>query len=105
MLNQLVIVGRMYEELKIEKENGKRKAYLILKVPRNYKNANGEYDFDYVEFEIIGSMINNLKGYCHVEDLVGIKGRVQSTLENGKCETKLIAERITFLNTKKKKEA
>ena len=45
MVNQIVLVGRIARTPETKtSENGKKFATLTLAVPRNYKNANGEYD-------------------------------------------------------------
>ena len=89
MLNQLVIVGRIYSM-----ENGK----LVIAIPRTFKNENGEYDTDYIEAKLSNAIENNVSTYCEVGDLVGIKGRLESDANR----MFVIAEKVTFLSTKKK---
>lgn len=93
MLNQIVLVGRLTE---IKREN----EYTIgieLAVPRSFKNEDGIYDTDYIKCMINGNVAKNTEEYCNKGDLVGIKGRVQA--KDGKID--IIAERITFLSSKK----
>ena len=101
MLNQFVLVGRLSNEI-IVKHN---KAVLILKVPRNFKNENGEYENDFIEIIVKGNIATNTKEYCKVGDILGAKGRIQSTTTNmpdGTVSTKmeLFGEKITFLSNK-----
>ena len=89
MLNQVVVVGRIYSM-----GNGN----LVIAVPRSFKNENGEYDTDYIEARLSKSVENNVSTYCEVGDLVGIKGRLESDANR----MFVIAEKVTFLSSRKK---
>ncbi|MBR3229657.1 MAG: single-stranded DNA-binding protein [Bacilli bacterium] len=108
MLNQTVIVGRLVDEPKLqETENGKKVTNLTIAVPRSFKNADGEYDTDFVDCVLWSGVAETTAEYCKKGDLVGIKGRIQTdTYENneGKKQksTKIIAEKVTFLSSKQK---
>lgn len=106
MLNQTVLVGRLVKGVELEKEGDKNFAIMTLAVPRSFKNENGEYEIDFFDCIIMNSIVENTANYCKKGDVVGVKGRLQSrTIENedgtktNKIE--LIAERITFLSSKK----
>mgnify|MGYP003305311262 CR=1 FL=1 len=110
MMNQTVIVGRLVDEPKLqETENGKKVTNLTLAVPRSFKNAEGEYDTDFVDCVLWSGVAETTSEYCKKGDLVGIKGRIQTdTYENneGKKQksTKIIAEKVTFLSSAKTKD-
>ncbi|MBR3523957.1 MAG: single-stranded DNA-binding protein [Bacilli bacterium] len=110
MLNQIVLVGRIVANPEIEKsEEGKGRSQITLAVPRSYKNADGEYDTDFVDCVLWGGIAENVTEYCKKGDLVGIKGRVQTnTYENKDGEKKknmqVVAEKVTFLSSSKNKE-
>lgn len=89
MLNQVVVVGRIYSI-----ENGE----LVMAVPRSFKNENGEYDTDYIEVRLSKSIEENVSTYCEKGDLVGVKGR----LESGINKMSVVADKVTFLSSKKK---
>ena len=89
MLNQVVVVGRI---------NSMGNAKLVIAIPRTYKNENGEYDTDYIEARLSSAIENNVSTYCEVGDLVGIKGRLESDANR----MFVIAEKVTFLSTRKK---
>ena len=89
MLNQVVVVGRINSI-----ENGK----LVLAVPRSFKNENGEYETDYIEVRLSKSIESNVSTYCEKGDLVGIKGRLESDANR----MFVIAEKVTFLSSRKK---
>ena len=49
MLNQTVIVGRIVRDPELrETESGNKVTNITLAVPRSYKNADGEYDTDFI---------------------------------------------------------
>lgn len=95
MLNQVVLVGRLNRINEI----GDKQVLITLATPRSYKNENGEYDTDYIDVLLRNSIADNVQEYCKIGDLVGIKGRVQE--KDGKID--IIAEKITFLSSKKEK--
>ena len=109
MLNQTIIVGRIVSDPEIkELENGKKVSNITLAVPRSYKNADGEYETDFVDCALWNSVASNTAEYCRKGDIVGIKGRVETDLyeKDGKTHktTNVIAEKVTFLSSQKAKE-
>lgn len=107
MLNQAVLVGRLTSDLELqEKENGKQLVTLTLAVPRSYKNEEGSYDTDFIDVVLWNSIASNTAEYCRKGDMIGIKGRIQTStyeLEDGSKRkvTEIIAEKVTFLSSKK----
>ena len=73
MLNQVVLVGRLKDEIEwLDEQN----AILTLAIPRPTKDENGEYGTDMVKVKIVGQMADNTAEYCHKGDIIGIKGKV-----------------------------
>ena len=105
MLNQIVVVGRLVRDLEVKEINEKKRGYLTLAVPRSYKNEDGEYDTDFIPCKLWSIVAENTVEYCKKGDLVAIKGRLQSvTYEENEFKhtgIELIAERVSFLSTKK----
>ena len=97
MLNQIVLVGRLTSDPEIKEVEERKACVITLAVPRSYKNENGEYDTDFIPCRLWGGIAENTVEYCKKGDLVGVKGRVQST-DNG---IEIIAEKLTFLSSKK----
>lgn len=103
MLNQIVIVGRLTSEPKIKEVENKKVGYITLAVPRSYKNMNGEYDTDFIDCILWNVIAENTAEYCKKGDLVGIKGRLQTTINEDQTKTnEVIVERLTFLSSNKK---
>ena len=105
MVNQIVLVGRIARAPETKtSENGKKYATLTLAVPRNYKNANGEYDTDFLDCTLWTSVAESTSEYCKTGDMIGVKGRVQSRIVESpdglkRRKTEIVAERVTFLTS------
>ena len=110
MLNNVILVGRLTQDPEItEIEEGKKVTTVILAVNRNFKNADGVYDTDFIRCILWNSVASTTTEYCRVGDVIGVKGRLQTSKyedENKKTHyiTDVIAERVTFLSTNKKHE-
>ena len=111
MLNQIVIVGRLTGNPEVVKsEEGKERSQITLAVPRSYKNADGEYEADFIDCTLWNEIANSTSEYCKKGDMIGIKGRLESRVYedsdgNKKKRMEVIADRVTFLSSAKQKEA
>ena len=110
MLNQLVVIGRLVRDPELRQtENGKNVTNITLAVPRSYKNSNGEYDTDFIDCVLWSTVAESTTEYCKKGDLIGVKGRVQTRVyekdEEKKYATEVVAEKVTFLSSRKKEEA
>lgn len=109
-MNQIVLVGRLTSDPEIvTKENDKKLSTITIAVPRSFKNTEGIYETDFIRCILWNNIALNACEYCHTGDVVGIKGRLQTSKyedENKKIHyvTDVIAEKITFLSTNKKNE-
>ena len=106
MLNQVVVVGRLVRDPELkETESGKKVTHVTLAVPRSYKNVNGEYDTDFVDCTLWTGIAESTSEYCKKGDLVGIKGRLETSSyekeDQVKYVTSVVAEKVTFLTSKK----
>ena len=106
MLNQVVLVGRLTRNISVNKsENGVKVATISIAVPRSFKNVDGNYDTDFINCVSFDNIADNVKEYCKKGDIVGVKGRVQSRVVEKDNEkeylTEIIAEKVTFLSSKK----
>ena len=107
MLNQVVLVGRLTKDVEVmELESGKKLSYIVLAVQRPFKNTDGLYEADFIRCVMWNVIAQNAKEYCHVGDVVGIKGRIQTenyedSEGNVKYATDVVVERMTFLSSSK----
>jgi len=105
MLNQVVMVGRLLEKPEIkELENGKKVGNITLIVPRCYKNEDGEYEKDFIDCMLWSGIAENTAEYCNKGDVVGVKGRIETTIIDKVKHSNVIAEKVTFLSNKVKDE-
>ena len=112
MLNQIVLVGRLVSDPEIkETESGKKVSNITLAVNRSFKNEEGIYETDFIPVKLWNGVAQNTAEYCKKGDMVGIKGRVQSSIvsddsksidESKKNELQIVAEKVTFLSSEKK---
>lgn len=101
MINQVIICGRLAEDIKVEKdEKNIEIAKINIIVTRPFKNVDGIYESDVIPCVLWAGMISKAIEYCHKGDLLGIRGRLQ--IMDDKIQ--VIAEKITFLSSNKEKE-
>lgn len=98
MLNQFIIVGRIVKDL--EKESN----VITIAIPRHYKNEDGEYDTDFVDVAIDDILVKTIMEYCKKGDIIGVKVNIRSEISNDIKKILLVAERVTFLSSKKADE-
>ena len=110
MLNNVVLVGRLTGNPEITTiEDTKKVTSIVLAVNRNFKNSEGLYDTDFIRCILWNSIASNTTEYCRAGDVIGVKGRLQSSKyedDNGKIHyiTDVVAERVTFLSSNKRHE-
>ena len=107
MLNHVVVAGRLTSDPVVEEtENGKKVSSITVAVPRSYKNVDGTYDTDFIRCTLWGGIAENTCEYCKKGDIVGVKGRIKTSsyeTEDGnkKYAMEVVAEKISFLSSKK----
>ncbi|CDE07746.1 MAG TPA: single-stranded DNA-binding protein [Candidatus Faecenecus gallistercoris] len=106
MLNQIVLVGRLVKDPVLkETEQGKKRSFITLAIPRSFKNAEGSYDTDFIDCILWDGIAKNTAEYCKKGDVIGVKGRLQSRKYEMDNTTKfvieVIAEKVTFLTSHK----
>lgn len=114
MLNQIVLVGRLVSDPEIkETESGKKVSNITIAVNRSFKNEYGIYETDFIPVKLWNGIAQNTSEYCKKGDMVVIKGRVQSSIvsddsksidESKKNELQIVAEKVTFLSSKKEEK-
>ena len=108
MLNQVVLVGRLTRDISVNKgEKGRKVATIPLAIPRSFKNVEGTYDTDFINCVAFDLIATNTCEYCKKGDIVGVKGRLQTSSyekEDGNKEFRMdvIAEKVTFLSSRSK---
>ena len=102
MLNQLITIGRITGDVKLEKDGDMSYADLVIATQRSYKNDEGVYETDFIPVRLTGGVAENVAEYCRKGDLVGIKGKIQSEKANEDYKLYIVAEKVTFLSSSRK---
>lgn len=98
MLNQVTMVGRLVAKPIIKKDkNGRKIRVITLVVPRNFKNAYGIYDTDFINCILWSGIAENIIEYLEKGDILGVKGRLQCLSGN---KLQVVAESISFLSSR-----
>lgn len=110
MLNQVILVGRLVYDPELKHlEDGRIVTTITLAIQRSYKNAeSGEYDTDFLKCTLWSGIAKNTVEYCKKGSTVGVKARLaQKHYDLGEEKSfsypEIIAEKITFINTKNDK--
>jgi len=106
VLNNLILVGRIVDDVKIATiESGQKVANFTLAVQRPFKD---EYDTDFFPIQLWQGVADIARDYCTKGSTVGVKGRLSAkTIEVQGIKIKtldVIGERIAFINMKREDE-
>ncbi|KFZ26536.1 MAG: Single-strand binding protein family protein [Candidatus Izimaplasma bacterium HR2] len=104
MLNQCILVGKV---ISINKEN--KDIIITLSISHNYKEpGEEEYSVDEIDVQLSNHLSETALEYLNENATVGVKARIaQRNLTVGETTIKvhaIIAEKLTFINTKKQEE-
>jgi len=107
MINRTVLVGRLTRDpdLRIT-GNGTAVAQFTLAVNRQFTNAQGEREADFVNCVIWRKGAEALAQYTHKGSLIGVDGRIQTRTyedKDGKTVfvTEVVADSFSFMESKK----
>lgn len=94
MMNSVNLVGRLTKEVDLKyTPNGNAAGTFILAVNRNYTNANGEREADYIRCVIWRKAAETLAKFTGKGSLIGINGRLQTrNYQNQQGQTMYVTE-------------
>jgi len=110
MMNNYMCVGRIVSDPEIkELESGKKVSSITVAVQRSYKNAEGEYEADFIDCTLWDSIAGTTAEYCKKGDMIGVKGRLESRIYedaegNKKKRMEVIADKVSFLSSSRQKD-
>ena len=111
MINQVTLVGRITKDPELRYTgDGIAVSNFTIALNRNFKNANGQYDTDFVNCNIWRKPAETVANFCLKGSLIGITGRLQSRhYENSEGKrvyvTEVVAEDIKFISLKNNKNS
>jgi len=110
MLNQVILIGRLVKkpELRVS-EGGVNYIKATLAVQSEFKNKDGEYDTEFLEFTAFGKLAENTSKYCDKGSLLNIVGSLNNNVYKDKngvnhYQLSIIANKVSFLSRSVKKE-
>lgn len=105
-MNQVALIGRITKDPFLrEISRGRVQSNFILAVSRNFKNAQGEIEADFILCTLWGNIAESTVKHCGKGSLIGVTGRIQSRSFEREDKsrvyvTEIIADRVQFLATK-----
>lgn len=102
MLNQIVLIGRLATDLEIKQtETGKKFCEGKISVRRGFKNQDGKYDTDFIEFTMMETLATNFLKLAEKGNTIALKGRIQpheiAVGENTISVNRIIVEKFTCI--------
>lgn len=110
MINSVCLVGRMTKDAELKHTgNNIAVASFSLAVNRNFKDANGEREADFINCVIWRQQAENLANWAKKGALIGITGRIQTrSYENQQGQrvyvTEVVAENFQMLESRAARE-
>ncbi len=106
MINQIVLAGRLVSDPEVvNTENNRKRTNITVAIPRSFKNIDGTYDSDFIKCTLWNGIAESTHEYCKKGDIIGVKGRIQSSTYEKDGEKKysmdIIAEKVSFLSSRK----
>ena len=106
-MNKAILIGRVTKPIELKTTtSGKSVVQFTLAVNRDYKNAEGNYDADFINCVAFEQRAETISKYVHKGDKFGIIGKI-STRTFDKSDgskgyaTEVIVEGFEFLESKK----
>lgn len=106
MINRVVMVGRLTKDPELRTTtNGVDIANFTLAINRNFTNAQGEREADFINVVVFKNQAQNVNKYLSKGKLAGVDGRLQSrSYENQDGQrvfvTEVVADSVQFLEPK-----
>lgn len=106
MINRVVLVGRLTKDPEFRTtQSGVDVANFTLAVNRNFTNAQGEREADFINVVVFRKQAENVNNYLSKGSLAGVDGRVQSrSYDNNEGKrvfvTEVVADSVQFLEPK-----
>jgi single-strand DNA-binding protein len=110
MMNRVVLVGRLTKDPDLRyTPNGVPTASFTLAVNRNFTNAQGEKEVDFINCVVWRKPAENCANFLKKGSLAGVDGRIQTRNYEGQdgkrvYVTEVLAESVQFLDSKPRNE-
>lgn len=107
MINNVTIIGRTTKDIELRAtSSGTNNASFSLAVERNFKNANGEKETDFINCVAWRKTAEILAQYAPKGSMIGVRGRIQTrNYENNQgvrvYVTEVVADEVQLIDTRK----
>ncbi len=104
MMNKALVIGRLTKDIELRfSQNGTAVGHFTVAVGRNFKNADDEYDTDFIPVIVFSKLAENCANHIGKGRLVAVSGRIQVSSwenENGerRYKTEIAANEVEFLD-------
>lgn len=108
-MNKVILIGRVTKDIERKTTNsGKSVASFTLAVNRDFKNADGKYDADFINCVAYGQQAETISKYVNKGDKFGVEGKLNTRTyekqDGSKAYiTEVIVNGFEFLESKKDK--
>lgn len=109
-MNIAVLIGNLTSDIEMRyTQTGKAVANFTIAVNRPFKNAQGEYDADFIPIVVWDKLAENCANFLKKGSRVGVSGRIQVRTYDDKQGirryiTEIIANEVKFLDGKEKND-
>lgn len=109
-MNVVILIGRITKDIEVRyTEKQLAVSNFTIAVRKDFKNANGEYESDFINCVSFGNISEYLNKYANKGDLVAVNGRIQTRNYEDKDGhkkyiTEVFANKVTLLSHKKEQE-
>ena len=106
MINNVTIIGRTTKDIELRAtSSGTNNASFSLAVERNFKNANGEKETDFINCVAWRKTAEILAQYAPKGSMIGVRGRIQTrNYENNQgvrvYVTEIVADEVQLIDTR-----
>ena len=106
MINNVTIIGRTTKDIELRAtSSGTNNASFTLAVERNFKNASGEKETDFINCVAWRKTAEIVAQYAPKGSLIGVRGRIQTrNYENNQgvrvYVTEIVADEVQFIDTR-----
>ncbi len=110
MVNNVTLLGRITKDPEVRSVgSGNAVCNFSLAVNRNFKNAQGEYEADFINVVAFGNTAQRMQQYVSKGNMLAITGRIQTrNYENNMGQrvyvTEVVANNVSFVETNKSKQ-
>ena len=98
-MNKIILIGRLVNDTELKTlNNGTNYVQATIAVNRNYKNSEGNYEADFIDFSAFGLTAELINKYFVKGDRIGIIGRLQSRSYTNQQGQKIIVREVIVEN-------